>query len=323
MPIQITRRGIAAFGALLAVGLGAAQADSAYPAHPVELVVPFATGGGTDVLARSFAEAARKHMPQSVVVVNKSGASGAVGWQDVINSKPDGYKLAVVTVEMAILPHLGVAKFNPDDLQPIARLNADPAAITVRADAPWNTVEEFLAYARKNPGKLGVGNAGPGSIWHLAAAALEDKTGTKFNHVPFQGAAPAVLALLGGHIDAVTVSPAEVTTYLQSGKLKMLAVMADQRVKAFDKVPTLKERHIDLSIGTWRGLAAPKGTSPQVIDYLKKVAYQAANEPAFRTTLDQQNLGYAFADDVAFKAAIAKDNASFKALVDKLGLKAN
>lgn len=321
MSIHITRRGIAAFGALLALGIGSARAEPAYPNHAVELVVPFQAGGGTDALARSFAEAAHKHMPQSFVIVNKAGASGAVGWQDVIHSKPDGYRLAVVTVEMAILPHLGVAKFSPDDLQPIARLNADPAAITVRADAPWNTVEEFLAAARKNPGRVGVGNAGPGSIWHLAASALEEKTGTKFNHVPFQGAAPAVLALLGGHIDAVAVSPAEVTTYVQGGKLKMLAVMADQRVKGFEKVPTLKERNIDLSIGTWRGLAAPKGTPPEVIDYLKKVAQESANEPAFRETLNQQNLGFAFADDVAFKAAIAKDNAYFKALVDKLGLK--
>ncbi|MBK6007231.1 tripartite tricarboxylate transporter substrate binding protein [Ramlibacter ginsenosidimutans] len=323
MSIRITRRGMAAFGALLALGIGAAQAQSAYPSHPVELVVPFQAGGGTDALARSFAEAARKHMPQPIVVLNKAGASGAVGWQDVINSKPDGYRLAVVTVEMAILPHLGVAKFSPSDLQPIARLNADPSAITVRGDAPWNTVEEFLAAARKEPGKLGVGNAGPGSIWHLAAAALEEKTGTKFSHVPFQGAAPAVLALLGGHIDAATVSPAEVATYVQAGKLKMLAVMADQRVKNFEKVPTLKERNIDLSIGTWRGLAAPKNTPPEVIAYLKKVAQEAGNEPAFREMLDKQNLGYAFADDVAFKAAIAKDNASFKALVEKLGIKAN
>jgi tripartite-type tricarboxylate transporter receptor subunit TctC len=323
MSIRITRRAMAAFGALLALGIGAAQAESAYPSHPVELVVPFQAGGGTDALARSFAEAARKHMPQPIVVLNKSGASGAVGWQDVINSKPDGYRLAVVTVEMAILPHLGVAKFSPSDLQPIARLNADPSAITVRADAPWNTVEEFLAAARKEPGKLGVGNAGPGSIWHLAAAALEEKTGTKFSHVPFQGAAPAVLALLGGHIDAVTVSPAEVATYVQAGKLKMLAVMADQRVKNFEKVPTLKERKIDLSIGTWRGLAAPKNTPSEVIAYLKKVAQAAGNEPSFREMLDKQNLGYAFADDATFKAAIAQDNASFKALVDKLGIKAN
>jgi tripartite-type tricarboxylate transporter receptor subunit TctC len=305
---------------LLAAGQASAQALD-FPVHPIELVVPFQPGGGTDALARGFAEALEKHMPQSVVVVNKPGASGAVGWQYVVNSKPDGYRLAVVTVELTTIPNLGLAKFTYEDLTPIARLNADHAAITVRADAPWNTIEEFLAAAKQRPGKVTVGNAGIGSIWHLAAAALEEKTTVSFNHVPFQGAGPAVLALLGGHIDAVAVSPAEVTTYLQSGKLKMLAVMADQRVKGFEKVPTLKERNIDLVIGTWRGIAAPKNTPPAVVAYLKKVTEQAANEPAFHVMLDQQYLGYSYADDAAFKANMAKDSVYFKSLMTKLDIK--
>jgi tripartite-type tricarboxylate transporter receptor subunit TctC len=224
-------------------------------------------------------------------------------------------------VELATLSHMGIGKITADDLQPIAQLNADPAAITVRADAPWNSIEEFLAAARAKPGTIGVANAGPGSIWHLAASALEDKTGVKFNHVPFQGAGPGVLALLGGHVDAAAVSPAEVSTYVQAGKLKTLVVMADQRVKGFEKVPTLKERGIDLSIGTWRGLAAPKNTPPEVIAYLKKLALNASNEPAFRETLDKQNLGFVYADDVAFKAVIARDNSYFKGLISKLGIK--
>jgi tripartite-type tricarboxylate transporter receptor subunit TctC len=306
--------------AALVVGPALAQARD-FPNKPIELVVPFQPGGGTDALARAFADATRKHMPQSVVIVNKPGASGAIGWQDVINAKPDGYRLAVVTVELTTLPHMGLAKFTYDDLTPIARLNADQAAITVRADAPWNTIEEFLAAAKKESGKVSMGNAGNGSIWHLAAAALEDKTGTKFNHTPFQGAGPAVLALLGGHIDAVAVSPAEVTTYVQAGKLKTLAVMAEQRVPGFDKVPTLKERNIDLVIGTWRGIAAPKNTPPEVVAYLKNVSKKAADEPAFREVLQKQNLGFSYADDVAFKANMAKDSAYFKTLMGKLDIK--
>jgi tripartite-type tricarboxylate transporter receptor subunit TctC len=321
MSINTTRRALTALAALLALGAGAVHAQSDFPNRPIELVVPFAAGGGTDALARSFAEASRKHMPQSIIIVNKPGASGSIGWQDVANAKPDGYRLAVITVELATLPHMGIGKISYEDLQPIAQLNADPAAITVRADAPWNTIEEFLAAARKAPGTIGVANAGPGSIWHLAASALEDKTGVKFNHVPFQGAGPGVLALLGGHVDAAAVSPAEVTTYVASGKLKTLVVMADQRVKGFEKVPTLKERGIDLSIGTWRGIAAPKNTPPEVVAYLKKLALAASNEAAFRETLDKQNLGFVYADDVGFKSVIARDNAYFKSLITKLGIK--
>ena len=306
--------------AALVAGPASAQARD-FPSKPIELVVPFQPGGGTDALARAFADATRKHTTQSVIIVNKPGASGAIGWQDVINAKPDGYRLAVVTVEVTTLPHMGLAKFSYEDLTPIARLNADQAAITVRADAPWNTIEEFLAAAKKESGKVSMGNAGNGSIWHLAAAALEDKTGTKFNHTPFQGAGPAVLALMGGHIDAVAVSPAEVTTYVQAGKLKTLAVMAEQRVKGFDKVPTLKERGIDLVIGTWRGIAAPKNTPPEVVTYLKDLSKKAADEPSFREVLDKQNLGFSYADDVAFKANMARDNAYFKTLMGKLDIK--
>jgi tripartite-type tricarboxylate transporter receptor subunit TctC len=310
---------------LLGAALGAVNPAVAqtrdFPNHPIELIVPFQPGGGTDALARAFGDALQKHTHQNTVVENRPGASGSIGWQELINAKPDGYKLAVATVELTTIPNLGLAKFTYNDITPIARLNADQAAITVRADAPWNTIEEFLAAAKKDSGKVAVGNAGIGSIWHLAAAALEDKTGAKFNHVPFQGAGPAVLALMGGHIDAVAVSPAEVTTYVQSGKLKMLAVMADQRVKGFDKVPTLKERNIDLVIGTWRGIAAPKGTPPEVVEYLKKVVRLAADEPAFRAALDQQYLGFAYADDVAFKAVMAKDSATFKTLMAKLDIK--
>jgi tripartite-type tricarboxylate transporter receptor subunit TctC len=300
---------------------GVALAAS-YPERPVELIVPFQPGGGTDALARAFADAGRKHFAQPLIVVNKPGASGAIGWSDVINSKAEGYKMAVMTVEISTLPHLGLAKFTYEDFVPVARLNADPAAITVRADAPWNTVEEFLAAARKAPNPLSMGNSGNGSIWHLAAASLEDRTGIAFNHIPFPGANPAVLALMGGHLDAVAVSPAEVSVYVQSGKLKTLAIMADQRVAGFEKVPTLKERGIDLSIGTWRGLGVAKGTPPEHVEALKTLAQKTMAEPAMKEAMGKLNLGYAWGDDVTLKATLRRDHESFKLLIQKLGLKA-
>ena len=300
----------------------AALAATNCPERPVELVVPFQAGGGTDALARAFAESARKHFSQPMIVVNKPGASGAIGWSDVINSKAEGYKVAVMTVEISTLPHLGLAKFTYEDFVPVARLNADPAAITVRADAPWNTVEEFLAAARKAPNPLSMGNSGNGSIWHLAAASLEDRTGIPFNHIPFPGANPAVLALMGGHLDAVSVSPAEVSVFVQSGKLKTLAIMADQRVAGFEKVPTLKERGIDLSIGTWRGLGVAKGTLPEHVEALKVLAQKTMAEPAMKEAMSKLNLGYAWGDDVTLKATLRRDHEAFKTLIQKLGLKA-
>ncbi len=314
LSVPLAAAAVALFGASPARAAG-------YPDHAIEIVVPFGAGGGTDALARAFADNARKHLAQPFVINNKPGASGVIGWSDVVNAKPDGYKLALMTVELTILPHLGLSKFGVEEFTPIARMNFDPAAITVKGDAPWNSVEEFIAAAKKPGADLKVGNSGNGSIWHLAAASVEDKTGAKFGHIPFQGAAPAVLSLLGGHIDAVAVSPAEVAPHLASGKLKMLGVMADQRLKAFDKVPTLKERGIDVSVGAWRGLGAPKNTPKDVIDVLKVVAQKTMAEPAMREAMDKLTLGYSYGDEAAFRETMARDNATFKALAPKLNLK--
>ena len=138
---RVLARGAAAMAALALFGGPAVAAD--FPSRQIELIVPFQPGGGTDGVARAFAEAARTHIPRSIVVLNKPGASGAIGWTEMINAKPDGYKLAVVTVELVTLKPMGLAKFNQDDIQPIIQFNADPAAITVHADAPWNTLQEF------------------------------------------------------------------------------------------------------------------------------------------------------------------------------------
>ena len=325
-PFYADRRGV-----LIAAGAGVAAAvlpgwalaqTGPYPNRPIELVVPSSAGGGTDGMARALSDVMRKHLTQPLVVVNKPGASGAIGMQDVLNARPDGYKVCVVFAELAILPHMGQVKFTADDFTLIARLNADPSAITVKADAPWKTIEEFLAAARSAPGKLQVGNAGIGSIWHLAAAALEDRTQLKFNQIPFQGAAPAIQALLGGHLDAVAVSPGEVSAHVASGKLRTPAVMADQRFPGFDGVPTMKERGIDVSVGTWRGLAVPKGTPPDVVAVLKVAAKAAAEDPAFREALGKLSLGFSYADADAFRSAVQQDHAFFKQLIPKLGLRA-
>ncbi|APW38713.1 ABC transporter substrate-binding protein [Rhodoferax koreense] len=310
----------ALFASLLCAMTISVQAPAqTYPTKPIELIVPYPAGGGTDVLGRAFAQAATKHLAQPLIVINKPGAAGAIGWADVINNKPDGYKIVLLATDLMTQPNMGLTKITYEDFTPIARLNYDPAGLTVRADAPWNTVEEFLAAARTKV--LSVGNAGNGSTWHLSAAAIEDKTGVKFNHIPFTGAAPASLALLGGHIDAITVSAAEVYTYTSTGKLKTLAVMSDQRIKGFENVPTLKERNIDISMGTWRGLAVNKATPPEIVEVLRAATVKIANEPSLLEALDRQNMGYAYADGDGFRTVMAKDHAAYRALITKLGLK--
>lgn len=321
-----TRRGfIESLGALAGACVlpAVAQTAPAYPQRPIELIVPFAAGGGTDVLARALAEAARKHLSQDLIVLNRAGASGAVGWSELANAKPDGYKLGIITVELTMIPHMGLTKISSDSVLPIARLNADPATIAVRADSPYRSIEELVAAARQEADGVRIGNAGPGSLGHLAAAALQDKVGVQFNHAPYRGANPAVLDLLGGHIEAVAVTPVEVATYVAAGKIRPLAIMADRRIGAgWENVPTLKERGIDLLIGGWRGLAAPRNTPDAVVQTLRKAMARTLKEPALRDTMAKQNMGEGYLDQPEFKTVIDRDNMVFKQLVNKLGIKA-
>lgn len=300
------------------MGTTAHAAD--YPAKQIELIVPFSAGGGTDLVSRAFADTAKKYLSQPMGVVNKTGGGGAIGLTEIATARPDGYKIGTGTSEINMLPHMGLVAFTANDFTPIARLNAEPSAVSVNAESPWKTFEEFMAYAKANPGKVRIGNSGTGAIWHLAAEALADKAGVKFSHVPYEGANPAVTALLGGHIEAVTVSPAEVVNHVKGGKIRLLAVMADQRAPAFDQVPTLKEKGVDLSIMTWRGIMVSKKTPPNIVAVLREAAKQTTADPAFKEVLTKMNLTSAYLDEPEFKTFLAKDNEFYKALMTKLGI---
>ncbi len=305
-----------------ALPLTASAQTSSYPQRSIELVVPYAAGGGADVMARAFSASAVKHFPQSIVVVNKPGAAGVIGWNDVINAKPDGYKIALTTVEITFLSYLGLAKFSWDELRPIAKLNADPAVVVVRGDAPYTTLEQFLEAAKKADANVRIGNAGQGSMWHLAAVALADKAGAALNHIPYGGGAPAIAALLGGHIDAAIASAPEVAAQVNAGKLRALGVMSNKRIKGFEQVPTLKERNFDLVLGTWRGLAVPKNTPTDVVNVLKTAAAKTMQEPALREIMEKQNFTTDTYEDAAtFEASMARESAYIKQIASKVDLK--
>lgn len=303
----------------MAIGLfaGSAQAQD-YPTRPVELLVPFPAGGGSDVLARAFAEASRKHFPQPIIVTNKPGAIGSIGFLEGATAKPDGHKITMVSPELLLAAHLGIGKVTFEDFVFICRINLDPAALTVRADAPWNTIEEFLAHARAKPGQLTVASSGTGSIYHVASAALEEQTGIKVNHVPYQGSAPAILGLLSGQVDATTVSPGEVSAYVAAGKLKVLAIMTNKRIKGFESVPTFKERNIDLQVETWRGLAVPKTTPAHIVQRLGVLMTKVNEESAYRDTFERQHMGFVYEPGDRFRLALAKENDQFKRIVPAL-----
>ncbi|VFR16493.1 Tricarboxylate transport protein TctC [plant metagenome] len=311
-----------ALATLLFAGLGAlpaAQAET-YPTRSIELMVAYQPGGGSDNTARLIADVARPLMPQPVVVLNRPGASGSIGWAYVANGQPDGYRTVLMTTEMLVVPLMGIGKTTVEDFQPIARFTDDPSSVTVRADAPWKTLEEFLADARKKPGNVAISNAGIGTVPHLAAAALGEATGVQFTHVPYQGSSPAIMGLLAGDVQATTVAYAELRQHVETGKLRTLAVMADKRVQGLDS-PTLKEKGMDLQFSVWRGIGLPRQAPAEAVTKWREVARQISESSTFDAALRKQNLTPAYADSDAFAADIARQAVAFKTLVPKLNLK--
>ncbi|MBS0339307.1 MAG: tripartite tricarboxylate transporter substrate binding protein [Proteobacteria bacterium] len=310
--------------ASIAAGLLAPIASRAadYPTRPIEIIVPSSAGGGTDMMARVFADSAKKYVPQPFIVNNKAGAGGGIGMTEAQRAAPDGYKIGVLISELAIIPYLHMTKVTTADFIPIARLNGDPGLIAVRADSPYQSIDDLLAAARKQAGTVSMGNAGSGTIWHLAAAAVEQKTGVRFNHVPFQGAGPSVLALVGGHVDAITVSPAEIGPHVAAGKVRVLVAFADKHLPPpYDKVITFKEKGIDLVIGTWRGLGVPLNTPPEVVKYLRDATRKTAQDPAFNDALVKANLQPAYMEGDQFQVFMSAQAAYFKTLLESVELK--
>ncbi|WP_458120964.1 tripartite tricarboxylate transporter substrate binding protein [Paenibacillus sp. Z6-24] len=299
-----------------------AKSATDYPSKPITLVVPYAAGGGTDITARALVEAAQPYLSQPVTVVNRTGGGGSIGLMEGANARADGYTVTYLVAELTTLPHMGLLPITYEQFKPIIQTNYDPSAITVRADAPWKTAEEFLGYARTHPGEVRMGNAGTGSIWHLAAASLEQATHVTFTHIPYEGAGPAVSALMSGFVDAVPVSPAEVKTYVDQGKLRVLAINGSERSQALPDVPTLQEATgytMNFS-GTWRGLAVPEDTPDEIVQILADAFTRGAEQQEFRQMMAEHGLGLRIRDSEGFRQQLQQSHDLYAELIPELGL---
>ncbi|MFC0273387.1 tripartite tricarboxylate transporter substrate binding protein [Metabacillus herbersteinensis] len=295
--------------------------DSEFPQKSITLIVPSTAGGGTDTTARALAAEAEEYLGQPIGVVNKPGGSGSIGMTEGANAKADGYTVTMAFVELTMYEHLGLSPLTPDQIKPVGLINFDPSALTVAADAPYDTLDEFIAYAKENPGKVKIGNSGTGSIWHIAAASLESNADIKVNHVPFEGAAQATTALVGGHVDAVTVSPAEVKAQLDAGKVKTLAVMSGKRSDIIPDVPTFKEAGLDVEqIGTWRGLTVPKDTPDEVVTVLEDAFLKAAEKESFTKFMSNSGLGIQLKSASEFKTYMKENYDLYGKVISGLDL---
>ncbi|MCD0502809.1 tripartite tricarboxylate transporter substrate binding protein [Bordetella petrii] len=275
-------------GALLALTACAAHAQ--YPDRPITMIVPFPPGGVADTVARPVAEALSRELGQSVVIENKAGAGGSVGIGQAARAAPDGYTVLMSLSSISILPEadkiLGrKPAFQIDQFAPIARITADPTVLIVRADAPWKTVQEFVADAKRKPGALDYGSSGIYGSMHVPMEMLKGAAGIDLTHVPFTGAGPAVAALLGGQVDAISSGPSSVVQHIQAGKLRALAHWGDTQLAALPQVPTLASQGYDVKFVQWSALFVPAGTPADAVDSLRDAARKAANDPKVQQTI--------------------------------------
>lgn len=308
---------------LAAAGLPAA-AQGTWPDRPLTMIVPFPPGGVADTVARPVAEALSRELKHPVVVQNRAGAGGALGIGEAAKAAPDGHTLLLSLSSISILPEADVVYgrkpvYTLDQFVPIARFTADPTVLVVRADAPWKTLAEFLDAMKKKPGGFNYGSSGNYGTMHVPMEMLKASAGFRMVHIPYTGAGPAVLALLGGQVDAVASGPATVVAHIKAGKLRALAHWGDKPLVALPDVPSLKQVGQPVQFAQWSALFVPAGTPPAVVQRLREAARKVAVDPAVVGTIGRAGSPIDYLDAPEFAGYWAADAKVMTEAVRKIG----
>lgn len=319
---------LTALACALVLGLAAVPTGAGaqtYPDRPIRIIVPFAAGGGSDVTGRAIAEKLTEKLKQPVVVENRTGAGGSLGANLVAKAAPDGYTLLLGSnSEIAQYPAVkGDLPYDSvKDFAPIGMIATVPLALAVTETLPVKSVTELLDHARKNPGKLNYGSAGPGSTTHLAMALFASMTQTEMTHVPYRGSAPVVTDLLAGNIQLAMPTLAAVLPHATGGKLRVLAASPARRAKALPDVPTVQESGVPgYATGLWTALLAPAGTPPQIVKQLNDAITEALASADFQQTLARQGAEPSGGTPEQLAAEIQRELAVWKDVVAKTGIK--
>ncbi len=301
-----------------------AFAQEDYPTRPITMLVPFPPGGVADAVGRPVAEAMGRYLKQAVIVDNKGGAGGGIGMAQVAKSKPDGYTMLMALSSLVVLPEADkVLKRTPmfqlDQLKPIARFSADPTVLVVRADSPWKTYGEFIAYVKSNPAKVSYGSSGNYGTMHVPMEQLKVATSTHMLHVSYTGAGPAVMALLSGQIEALSTGPASVTQQIKAGKLRALAHWGEGRLSAMPEVPSLKELGVPIAYAQWSGLFVPANTPPSVVEKLRQAAKFAATDARANQAVAAAGTSFMYQDTPEFDRYVQTDAKDMAVLVQRIG----
>ena len=295
-----------------------------FPNRPITIVAPFPPGGVADLTARPVAAAMEKVLKNPVVVVNKTGAAGAVGMSFVANSKPDGYTLLMALSSISIIPEADklfdrTPAYTMDQLIPIALISADPTILVVNAERPWKRVKEFVEDAKKRPGQISYSSSGVYGTLHMAMEMFSHAAGIDLKHVPYGGGGPALTALLGGHVDTLASGPAVVLPHIKAGKLRPLAGWGAKRVAALPDVPTFKELGYDIEFYIWAGLFAPRGTPAPVMQTIRDSVKQTVNTPEFKSAMEKIETPIAYLDAPEFQKFWQKDAKMLADAIKRIG----
>ncbi len=311
------RPGLLLAGLAVAV-LIASAGFAAYPERPVKLIVPWAAGGDTDAIFRPLGQQFQKHLGATIVIANVTGASGTAGAREAKGSPPDGYTLYAIHDYIHSTYYTGVADVNYTDFEPICSVSNTPSVLTASPKTKWSSWQELLADAKARPGQITVG-ATLGSTSHFFPALIEKAAGIKFKYVSYEGLAPRMNAILGGHID-LTDSNLTQKGKVEAGQLKFLAVGTDKRLADAPNVPTLKELGVNVVYAVTRGVTAPKGTPADVLAKLETACQKATSEPKFAEDMAKQGTFVRFMDRKAYSAFLKENDDLNKMLARDLGL---
>jgi tripartite-type tricarboxylate transporter receptor subunit TctC len=287
---------------------------------PIEITCLFPAGSSADVTARMLADGMAKALGQRVLVVNRPGAGGAIGYKHVAAQKPDGYSLVWNSNSISTTYHSGQLSFDYREFDAVARVLAESVVLAVRADSPYKTLGDLVADAKKRPNAISIGHSGIGSHTHISLAALVHAAGVQANEVPF-GAAQVVPSVLGGHVDAVVQFPAALSAPVKQHQVRLIAALTPVRDPALPDVPTAREQGFDVSLEGWRGIAVPKGVSKSTIQLLEKSIHATVDSADFQKNSENVGVRPAFLPAAEFSALISKDDAELSRLMQLIGLK--
>mgnify|MGYP002089948299 FL=1 len=273
----------------------------AYPSKNINMIVPFSAGGGTDAVARKLGSLMEKELGTSVVIVNKTGGAGAVGMTFGATQKKDGYTITMITREIVSLPLMNLSPISYKDFSLVSLVNMDPAVVLVEKDSKYQTLDDLLADAKANPEKIKFASTAKPNFYALA---IENEAGVKFNHIPYNGAGEVIPALLGKHADFSLMGPGEAIGQLKAGQLRALGIMADTRIESLPEVATLKELGHDVVSGTWRGIAVPKGTSPEIVAALDAAIKKSVESDDFKDFMNNSTFGIKYLNGKDFETFI-------------------